>query len=86
MTAEDRNRIIGRALADLHEHFDAVQIVASVVHDDGVTTSHHGGRGNWYARRALCQEFCEVDQCRTLAREINQSTPPPEGEEWKSKT
>lgn len=50
----------------LTEHFDAVQIVASTVDERG-TVIFLRGSGNWYARRAMCEEFIERDQAKVHA-------------------
>lgn len=54
----ERDReIITRHLAQLREHFDAVEICA-VRHlsDDDGTAGMHFGTGNWYARIAIVEE------------------------------
>jgi hypothetical protein len=83
MTPAEAQALINESAAKLAEHFDSVQIVASRVEESGGTRSWHGGLGDWYARRGLCEEFIERDQSRTLAQEIHNATPPTEGEEWK---
>jgi hypothetical protein len=74
MTDEQRTKIIDAAAARLSEFFGSVQIVASAVLPDGTTRGFRAGNGDFYARRALCQEFVELDQADTMARKIN----PPE--------
>lgn len=60
----------------LGERFASVQIHASWMHEkedgqrNGQTSSAHGGCGDWYARKALCEEFIESDQQTSLAREV----------------
>lgn len=54
----------------LAEHFDCVQIVASELNPNVSTSSIHRGSGNWFARRALCQEFVELDQADMMARSL----------------
>lgn len=85
MSNEEIQAILRRAAADLGEHFDAVQIVASRIDEKtGSTTPHHAGTGNWFARRGLCQQFIEMDQADTAARAIGPAiNPPDEGEKWR---
>lgn len=73
--------LLEKVARQLSEHFDAVQIVASRT-DGGLTYGTSRGAGNWYARRAMCQEFVEKDQAQTFAREMP-APPPDEGEAWK---
>jgi len=70
MTTDKRQEIIDAAAARLSEFFGSVQIVASVVGPDGRTTGFRSGNGDFYARRALCQEFVELDQADTLSRKM----------------
>lgn len=53
----------------LGEHFDAVQIHASIL-EEGQTRGFHLGAGNYYARRAMSQEFIEGDRIHDQAVEI----------------
>lgn len=72
MTDEEKQNLwdlITSATEKLGEHFDAIQILASMSEEDGTRTFFHGA-GNWYARRGMAQEFVNVDQARTLAAEI----------------
>lgn len=62
--------MLDAAAARLSEFFGSVQIVASVVLSDGRTQGFRSGNGDFYARRALCQEFVELDQADTLSRKI----------------
>lgn len=59
-----------KVVAMLSEHYDAIQIVASELLSNGSTRSIRRGSGNWYARRALCQEFVEMDQAQVMASEL----------------
>lgn len=84
MTDEEAFAQVDAAVLKLSKHFGAVQIVASRLLPNGATAATMTGSGDWYARKALCQEFVERDQADTLARTIHRQEPPPEGEEWKA--
>ena len=81
MTADKLQALLDSHAAALSEHLGAVQIVASSVMPDGSTQGWRAGNGDWYARRALCQEFVELDQAELLSRRLN---PPDEGDAWKA--
>ena len=74
-------------LAELMEHFDALQIIGSVVGDDGCTTRVTRGVGNWYARIGGAREFIEMDQAQTTAFELSKVMGPEDdnddSEDWK---
>ena len=73
MTPEEKKyELIRSAVSVLSEHFGAVQIVASELLPDGRTLGYRLGSGDFYARRALCQEFVEMDQASTMALKINE--------------
>lgn len=86
MTPQDAQALICKIADELAEKgFDAVQIVASRIEDDGGTRAFQGGAGNWYARRGLCEQFIERDQADTSARILGSAlNPPDEGDSWKS--
>lgn len=86
MSPEEAYRLVDSAAVKLSEHFGAVQIVTSRVLPDGTTATTFSGCGDWFARKALCQEFVERDQAHTLARSIAPPPPPDDGEEWKART
>ena len=48
--------MLSRTCDGLMEHFDAIQIVASTRNQDG-TALFHSGKGNYYARRGMVQEW-----------------------------
>lgn len=66
----DKSLIMEKAVTMLSEHFDSIQIVGSELLPNGSTKGTHRGSGNWYARRALCQEFIEMDQANTMAKQL----------------
>lgn len=60
-------KILEEYVARLAEHFDVVHISVSWTDDSGKKTDgDHIGRGNWYARQAMAQEFID----RGMAWEI----------------
>lgn len=46
---ERNGKLLDKAVADLYEHFDSVQIFATN-HENETTYSQTRGRGNWFAR------------------------------------
>lgn len=83
MSDKEQQALLDRAINQLMEHFDAVQILVTYQKGDDTIRCFKGG-GNWYARQGMAQEFIREDQARTDAREIADSlTPPDEGEAWK---
>jgi len=56
MTTEEVEKILDDTAARLAEHFDAVQLLVSWT-EDATTYGMSRGRGDWYARHGLCQEF-----------------------------
>lgn len=69
MTKDELEAHLDKLTLELGEHCDAVQILACTVEAEG-TRAYFKGSGNWYARKAMCQEFVERDQARTLAQEM----------------
>ena len=82
MTDTQRIEILEKHVNALAEIYDAVQVVGTFLDADGRTRGQKRGSGNWYARRALCQEFIEQAQANDLADEIARKLEPPE--DWKS--
>lgn len=72
MTREQAQELIEKHAAQLSEHFSSIQIVGTVLLPDGGTGWHAAGMGDWYARKAACQEFVERDQAQTVARTIKE--------------
>lgn len=60
MTTDDQvpqdEKRLEAALQALSEHFDAVQIFATITDPDG-TRTHEVGSGNWYARYGHVKEW-----------------------------
>jgi len=82
MTDEQRIEILEKHVSALSEIYDAVQVVGTFLDAEGKTVGQKRGSGNWYARRAICQEFIEQAQAGDLANEIARKLEPPE--DWKS--
>lgn len=64
MNLEELTKIVEKAAADLGEHFEAVEILASNSDGEGTKCIKRGG-GNYYARIAMAQEFVDEDRVRT---------------------
>lgn len=80
-----RDALLKQVVQLLGEHFDAVQVLVSW-NEEARTELMTWGCGNWYARRAMAQDFIERDQAQTTADEIRKQMPPPpadDGEAWK---
>ncbi len=83
MTPEDykvKEAAMRKAVDDLREHFDAVQILASFENDEpgenkGNTEMHVSGGGNWYARVGMAASFIErdreMDRCNARQQDDN---------------
>lgn len=80
MTAEDqRIEKMRQAVEALIEHFDSVQIMASIT-EDGSTNAHYVGRGDFYARLGMAHEFIENDKSQITARDLSAAIKPREDE------
>lgn len=76
MTREDAEKLLERTAEQLGEHFDAVQILASRPHEtekggDHGTEIFQKGRGNWYARQGMAQQFVARDRAYEIGNEVN---------------
>lgn len=69
LTIDELNNLVLPKVHQLMEHFDAVQILATVVSERG-TELVAIGSGNWYARRGMAEEFINRDRAVTEANEI----------------
>lgn len=54
---EDESRV-DEAVKKLMHSFDAVQVFVTRCEPDGRTMAYSAGRGNFYARSGLIQEWC----------------------------
>lgn len=59
----DQKRRVDAAIAMLREHFDDIQILASV-DDDGRTVEYFTGIGNFHARVNMAREFVIANDAR----------------------
>ncbi len=83
MKVQEAEQHIDRALAELIEHFDAVQILVTWPNEQGGTNLTMRGRGDWYARKGMAHAFIEdgvaQDTSDQIARKLN---PPDTPESW----
>lgn len=68
MNSDER---IKQIVAELGEHFDAVQVMLSVT-ENGSTRLRQLGVGNWYARQGMAHEFINSDISADAAMQIAQ--------------
>ena len=66
---EHREKLVNEALATLAEHFDAVQIMASVHEEDG-TMKVLKGAGNTDARLGMAQDIVNASLAAHVAAQI----------------
>lgn len=82
---------LNKALLNLGEHFDCIQILGTYMGDDGNTYRVTRGVGNWYARQGIAREFLQMDAAQTTAYELAKviQIPDPsdgDGDEWKGES
>jgi len=70
MTPPEGQKLADQHLAQLMEHFDHVQIIASWASDSGDTMHISRGRGNWFARIGQCRAWMKFQEDSELADEI----------------
>lgn len=83
MDQPEAQRLLRCCLAQLSEHFDGVQILASWTSREG---THFGaeGSGNWYLRQGLARAWVERDQAETSADKLRDVIRrDDDGDEWK---
>jgi len=61
----EKDKILEKSVAQLMEHFDSIQILASFKGENGNTCSISRGSGNYYSRLGLAHEFIQIDKART---------------------
>lgn len=84
MTDHELERLMERHVAELGEHFDAIQIMVCW-NEEGKTRSIKRGGGLWHARQGLAHEFIHEDIAQDTAYQIGkQINPPPDEDEWKA--
>lgn len=78
MKPEEAQKMLDGVLAQLSEHFDAVQILATWPAPNGATAGLSRGVGNWYARQGIARQFIEQDAADTLTRVLAPAVKPTE--------
>lgn len=71
MTTDEAERLLASAAAELGEHFEAVQILATWRSGE-YTHTRHAGNGNWNSRVGMCHEFIVDDRAKTTAYRMKQ--------------
>jgi hypothetical protein len=72
VSPEEARAICDDAVARLGEHFDAVQILACYLREDGETTAVRRGMGLWPARVGMAHAFIEQDRADDQAWAVAQ--------------
>lgn len=87
MTNDEGKKALEKAALALYEQgFDSVQVLATWV-EGGYTHYVNSGAGNFYARRAMCQQFVESDVAQDAANKIAEALDKPDdGDAWKEAT
>jgi hypothetical protein len=80
MTEDEAKELLARMSAQLHEHFDAVQILVSWNEESDCKCIKQGS-GNWYARIGMCREMLLFDEAHINARELADVLNPPDSDE-----
>ena len=71
MTNEERAEFVEAKLAELGEHFDAVQILGSVHEpDQGGSIRCYIGAGNYYTRMGMAHDWLESVQAQEAANRL----------------
>jgi len=74
MSDKEKIEIVDRAVNQLGEHFEAVQILVSFM-SEGNTQMIQRGAGNWYARRGMAHTMIMKDaadeNAETIADKLN---------------
>jgi len=79
MTGEEADELVSRITAQLHEHFEAVQILVSW-NEEGESKAFNHGAGSWYARIGMAREFLIFDEAHIKARELGKIIKPSDDE------
>ena len=69
MSADEAERLVNRVSAELSEHIEHVQILATW-NDEGFTRTLFVGNGNFHARFGMAHDFIATQNSRTNAFEI----------------
>ena len=70
MQQEKLQELIEQHLAQLYEHFEAIQFLGTY-NEEGETHFFKLGKGNWYARQGMAQSFIKQDDAVEAAHEIS---------------
>lgn len=70
MTDKEMEKWLDAKTAELTEHFDAVQILASYTDETG-THFIKRGSGNWFARMGMAQDYLTTQNAQTGAEMIS---------------
>lgn len=81
-TAKEQEDLMQETARRLAEHFDAVQILASVETSAG-TRYISRGCGNWFARQGMAREFIANEESQNRADALAPKINPPEDESWR---
>lgn len=85
MDRKQADELLTRAIDNIREHFDDVQVFATRVDENGLTESMTRGKGNFYARLAMADEFVSRSKAHQAAYEMLQLMPRPSdpNDDWK---
>ena len=67
MTNEQASKFVDKALLELGDQFEAVQILVSWP-DQAGTKNIYAGCGNWFARRGMAEDFLTIEEARDMAK------------------
>jgi hypothetical protein len=71
-------QVLEKALHELGEHFEAVQILATWV-EEGETQRAFRGTGNYYARLGMAHDFIQEDAAVESANQLAKKITPDNG-------
>lgn len=71
MKHDQINAVVMKALSDVGEVVDSVQILATF-NEEGGTFIISKGAGNWYARQGMAHAFINSDQARENAIQLSE--------------
>jgi len=74
LTPEQMEDVVRNHVLALMEHFESVQVLASVSSSIG-TQNVFLGAGNWFARQGMAHHFITQEKARTEAHEISKALP-----------
>lgn len=70
MNIKELNDLLYEEAQKMGEHFDSIQMIATLKDEDGNTQIHACGAGNFYARAGSAREWLirEEERCRIKVR------------------